>query len=558
MPITIAEIKQALEDKPRKAELQEKARIDDRIRFNVVPELDGNNPPAYRTQFLKYAKANLSEKAYPSFRNLLRSPYPTVSLFKKVFASLEKVFDAKDSRIDLEFRQDSTTEDFEAYLAKELGDLSGFQKRMFETMKTSIHTLVVIDMPRDSRDPYLIELQPTQVIDYGQEGSQVTHVIYAEEDRLIVVDDQTYRVYPYDPEEAMITSEEPEVEAIHNLPYCPARWFWTDQVDGIMSHPILDHLSDSDHYLFFKTASRYTETYAAWPVVWGYDPECDYEYQGQKCEGGYLHDAAGPLYIDGHQLECPTCKTRTLGPGTHVKIPAPDSTEGIHDMRDPVGFIKTPVESLRFVDEKVRQMEKEIYEGITGHGGEVSKTQAMNIDQVLASVESRRSVLMSLKKNFETFHKWVIETMARVRHGEGFQKAHVDYGTQFYFFEPEQILTMYNEARKEEVDDAVLDQLRTEYLGAKYKSNPKELERMRILDSLDPFKHRKRSEVKDMPAREELKYLKLNFSSLIARFEREQGSILAFGIAMEYGPRIDQIRSVIEGYIEEEISNTTP
>lgn len=547
-------LKERLERRPKKETLARAARIDERIRFNVLPEVEGKDRNRYKWRFLQFCENNLHRDAVESFKNLFRPPYSTVSLFDKVFATLSKVFDAKDSTFMFEFGSDSAKEDWARYQAEVFGKPSEFQLKAFEKMKSNIHSMVVVDMDREEAnpEPYYLFLSPEQVIDYEEIDGVIQWAVWREDDtHLVVVDDVSYQVWRTEERRDELADAEPEVYNAHDLTYCPASWFWQEEVNGMKAHPILNYLADADWYLFYKTAEKYTETYAAWPVLWAYDGDCDYEVDGQHCEGGYLYDVHGPVMASGNPKGCPKCSNRKIGAGSVVKVSQPDSQEGIPDMRDPIGFIKTPVEALKYVDEKVEKIETAIYEGVTGYGGDPSKTQAMNVEQILASVDSRRTALMKLKKNFETIHQWVVETVCKLRYGSGFSYAYVNYGQHFYFFEPEQIMEMYKESKEAGLDDVILDQLRDEYNDAKYRNSPNQAHRVKILENLDPFRHRSRDEVIAMPVNEDDKLLKLNFSSLIKRFERENDSVVVFGSALEFDAKIRAIRDVLLRYVNE-------
>jgi len=550
MPIAVEQLRERLEEKPKAATLSRFSQVDERVRFNVVADLDGGN--SYKSRFLRFCTEQISKEAEASFKGLLRPPYPSVSLFDKAFSALSKVFDAKDANVSVEFESEDDKKDWASYQSNNLGDIDSVQRLFFEKMKTCIHSAVVVDMDSEVSEPrpYINFIPPEGILDYECDGQEMLWLVWMiDDERIGVVDDTSYRVFSA--EGRTLSNPVPIVENFHQLGRCPARWLWSDEVDGLKKHPILNHLSDADWYLFYKTAAKYTETFAAMPMIWGYDDECDYELNGSRCEGGFLYDDHGPVITNGAPMSCPKCSSRKLGAGTFIRVTQPDSMEGIADMRDPVGFIQTPVEALNYVDAKLERLEKSIYEGITGHGGDPSKTQAMNVEQILASVDSRKTILMGLKKNFESIHKWVLDTICSLRYGNQYGFTYVNYGQHFYFFEPEQLLKMYQEARKEGLDDVILDELRDEYNDAKYRNSPEQGIRVKILENIDPFRHRSRDEVMSMAVDEGLKILKLNFSSLIARFERENGSVVQFGSLLDMDARVRRIREILLRYVGE-------
>ncbi len=442
MPLELTQLKERVEKRPKRAELARAINYEERVRFHVLPSLSINEYSKARSEFLKWCKGLLSKDAYPSFEQMVRPPYPTVSLYDRVFAALEKVLDGKDATIKYQFASETAEEDWSTYQAEVLDDPRRFKALAFEKLKSEVNSMIIVDMDSEAKEPnpYYYFLSVDQIIHYEEEEGVVQWVIFkSATDRLVVIDDSSYRVFITEDKTNIIKGE--EVNNPHDLGYCPASWFWSTSIkpnDNVKRHPITSFLADSDLYLLGELSKRYLDTYAATPIFWGYDRDCDYEFEGQECNGGYLVDPRGAVVVDGHPKPCPKCSTKKLGPGTFVTVPQPDPDPmgAVADMREPIGVIEIPVAGLNYNVEEVARREKAIYEGITGYGCDQLENQAVNVEQVLASIDSRRSVLINLKKNFEKAHQWVTSTMCRLRYGQGGSCAYVNYGTQFYFFEP--------------------------------------------------------------------------------------------------------------------------
>jgi hypothetical protein len=253
---------------------------------------------------------------------------------------------------------------------------------------------------------------------------------------------------------------------------------------------------------------------------------------------------------------CPACSKRRLnGAGSFVEVPPPGLENDKADLRDPVGIVSVDRSSLDYVREKRKAYAAEIYQNTTGYGGEPVNNQAINEKQVIASFESRAQVLRNLKRQVEAAQQWVDETLCRMRYGAAFVSAHVDYGTEFYLHEPGELLEMYQQAKEAGVDDKVLDMLHREYYEVRYKNNPNELRRVRIMSDLDPFRHLDKKQVQGMYEAGQIEYsdymLKMNFSTLIARFERENTSLLQFGELLEYSDKIQRVLDVLMSYIQQ-------
>jgi hypothetical protein len=75
MPLDVNVLKDRLEKRPQKETLSRAARIDERIRFNVLPEVEDKGRNRYKWQFLSFCERNLHSDEVGSFKHLLRPPY---------------------------------------------------------------------------------------------------------------------------------------------------------------------------------------------------------------------------------------------------------------------------------------------------------------------------------------------------------------------------------------------------------------------------------------------------------------------------------------------------
>jgi len=170
----------------------------------------------------------------------------------------------------------------------------------------------------------------------------------------------------------------------------------------------------------------------------------------------------------------------------------------------------------------------------------------------MSSFESRGDVLKKFKKHFERVQQWTEATICKLRYDTKFKGLSVDLGQTFYLATAEMLLLEYQDAVKANAPDDILDEKLADYHQTKYRNNPDMRNRERVLTALDPFRHRTLTQVKDLFDKGYIEfaeyYLKFNFSSLIARFERENISVTQFGEALEFSARIEAIRETLLGY----------
>ncbi len=266
--------------------------------------------------------------------------------------------------------------------------------------------------------------------------------------------------------------------------------------------------------------------------------------------------------------KCPECGSKIrVGPGNIMYIDVPrDNKEDFDLMVNPMKVIPAETTSLDYVKKAVLDKRNEIFANCVGRGTDAVNDQAVNELQVRAGFESRTSVLLKIKRNFEIIHGFAVDTVARLRYGDSFLSVTVNYGDEFFVKDEGTEIAEYDTAVKAGLPSFELAARRQEIDEARYRDNPEQLERLKIMRNIEPFPDNNISQLMDMaqrmPALVPIKQMiiKVNFNSFIDRFEREQSNILQFGSALDFDKKIDQIKTIIDGYAQQamEITPTPP
>jgi len=118
-----------------------------------------------------------------------------------------------------------------------------------------------------------------------------------------------------------------------------------------------------------------------------------------------------------------------------------------------------------------------------------------------------------------------------------------------------QILELYNTARESAISTTTLDLLEGRYYSTEFKNNPEQLQRQIIISNLDPVRHKTTEEVTKMFESGAISFhdymIKVNLSSLIFRFERENLPLNKFGLGISFDTRIDRIKQALIVYANE-------
>jgi len=114
----------------------------------------------------------------------------------------------------------------------------------------------------------------------------------------------------------------------------------------------------------------------------------------------------------------------------------------------------------------------------------------------------------------------------------------------------------YETAKKNGMSESELDAIVQQIIEVEYRNNPQVLQRMLILKQLEPYPHKTLDEVLRLSEKNMLDpkkvLLKLNFSSYIDRFERDNINIIQFGANKTLKEKISVINKKLLDYVTED------
>lgn len=572
MALELSQIKEILQG-PKKREIIKKAVLmQRRLRFHTETNLVVNDISQPSTIFLDWVKNLLPKDKYHTFVHLFKYPLPTPAVVEDVYRELERVFYSRNSSSSYQFTDFELEEDWANYRIQKLNEPEIWKTEGWKEMQVSPNSIMVVDLPTEQKtarpEPYFYWLDISDVIDYSTpDGTKLDWVIFKQpENKIAVFDNASIRVFEVNESleiKSLLT------EALHNLGFCPARFFWSTQLNEknteLKKNPITKELSNLDWYLFFSLSKRHLDLYAPYPIYSAYEADCNFENNetGDYCDGGFLRNSKGEYKIlaDGTVERCPCCsEKRIAGPGSFLEVPIPNQAEGVADMSNPVHITTVDRDSLDYNVEECKRLHDDIVISIVGSGGTVSEKEAINETQVAANFESKTSVLNSLKINFEQAQKFVEDTICKLRYGDAFISSSINWGTEFYVFTVKELYAKYELAKKNGMAESELDAIIQHILEVEYRNNPQVLQRMLILKQLEPFPHKTQEEVLTLFEKglldQKMVELKMNFSSYIDRFERENINILTFGSNIPLKDKINIINEKLLSYVREnQISN---
>lgn len=569
MALELNQIKQILQKPTKRQTIQKAVNMQRRLRFHTetnVAVSDINQPT---TIFLDWVRQLLPKDKFNIFLQLFKFPLPTPAVVEDVYRELERVFYSRNSSSSYQFTDSELAEDWSQYKKNNLNEPEVWKTTGWKRMQVSPNSILVVDLPQVQTslrpEPYFYWLEIDAVIDYQTfrlDENQFEWLIFKQpEHRIAVFDDTSIRVYQLNEKneiQSLIS------EAKHDLGYCPARFFWSTQLNeknkDLKKNPITKELSNLDWYLFFSISKQHLDLYAPYPIYSAYEADCNFENNetGDYCDGGFLRNAKGEYKIlnDGTVEKCPCCsEKRIAGPGSFLEVPIPNQSEGVADMRNPVQITTIDKDSLDYNVNECARLKNEIVISVVGSGGTVSEKEAINETQVTANFESKTSVLNALKTNFELAQKFVEDTVCKLRYGGAFISSSVNWGTEFYVFTVTELYSKYKQAKENGASNSELDAISQQILEVEYRNNPLVLQRMLILKQLEPYPHKTLDEVLKLYEKEllneNLVKLKINFSTLVEKFERENINIIEFASNKPMREKIDIINKKLLEYVTE-------
>jgi len=567
------QIKELLKVRSKQATISCAINLEKRVRFHTEANLNSSDITSPSNDFLTWVNTLIPKDKFAVFQSLFKFPLATTGVVEDVYRELERVFSSRNYSANYQFTDKTLSDDWDYYRQHFLKEPTIWKEIGWQKMKTSPNSVLIVDMPTvqttDKPEPYFYWLDICHVLDYStKDGHSIDYIIFTQEgEKIAVIDELSYRVYAFKDNEvgALLTIN------AHELGYCPARFFWsqqlTDEQKELKKNPITKELSNLDWYLFFSTGKQYLDLYAPYPIYSAYEVACDFENNetGEYCDGGFLKNADShyQVYQDGSLHKCPVCSDKKIaGPGSFIQIPIPSVEDSISDLKNPVQITTIDIDSLDYNVKECERIKLNIITSIIGTNGNVSEKEAINTTQVSANFESKTSVLNNLKTNFERAQKFVEDTVCKLRYGKGFISSAINWGTEFYVYSVEDLYKKYEIAKKNGTNQSELDAISKQILEVEYKNNPVQLQRLLLMKQLEPYRHYTLDEVLSMAdkgflSKEEI-LLKINFNSYIDRFERENTNLIEFGSFLQLDKKLFIVKQTLLLYVREEKTDSAP
>lgn len=539
--------------------IQKAVETERRIRLHTVGTQDSS------TSFEEW-KADkrklLPADKFDIFCKLIGEPVPTLTLSETIFDELAKIFEASNSSQKLTFDNESSKKADEL---KNYFDADRFFKEdVWEQLKIAPNSFVVIDIRdgdvggRPSPVPYFVHIDSVIDASVNRDGSTNYLLFRAENNAIVGIDDEAY--YVFDTIDGNITIRE-GYPSYHNLtdrlnrPYTPAFLIYPNflnATDSIMvNSPLTKNLGAMEWLLFWSVSKRYLDIYAPFPIYVSYEQDCSYESGGFHCENGRL--VSSTEGTDGGL--CPKCsKTKMFGAGTEITVPAPQTREE-PNLIEAVKVIPAEKNSIDYVTKEKVRLEQEIYYSILGKTSSPIETFSQSVSQLDLSIESRKAVLLQMKRLFERVHEKVIYTIAKLRYGDEFVDAYVNYGDNYFLTTAEQETKNYQSLKNAGAPEGLLHANLERIISTTYKTSPFTALLNLVYLEVEPYQTMSVDSVVKLYGAgmipKDKALAKIHFTDFIEEFEAEHGALIKLIQLGEYDKdkAVKQIKKQLDVYV---------
>jgi len=464
-------------------------------------------------------------------------PLPIVNISNDITGDINRVFDSRNANFDIDYGENKTLQQQAEDLLTQVDVRKYVTKEGKKVLKNKPNTFVVVDKDKDG-NPFLLSVHNKDVIGYQYKSKRYLELEFFIFNHSTFVNEAgktVKRIGFYDSDDYWV------VESIngnltiadqvsHDLGYTPAYPFLMSRLNSENEfdrfNPFAPALSAMATWTLFDVYIRYNDHMNSFPITERAKPTCS----NDNCDDGWV---SYPLENGGMSKpkECPVCAaSKVLGPGTMIDIDAAQHSEE----KDPSGmfrFISPPIQNAEYAQTVQTNREREIKESTKGYATPDSR-EAMNVEQIRAIMEGARKPLLFISMQLNHIHKWIVKTVVKLSF-DAEVNVHANYGTEWFLLTESEIQMLFKDSKEAGMPESELDQLYKLLVETKYKNDPNLVQKLIIENNVNPAPYQSVEEciVKfqiGVMSRENLS-VKANFTALIKRFERENGSLVSFG-----------------------------
>ena len=563
MSLSNDQVIKAVKSPPNQSEVRQGVKQQSRLRVFTLPlgAADIDKETAW-DEAKRNLASKLSVEKYNAIIKYYTFPLSIVNISKDMALDLFKVFDGRNAVFSNDYPNDRLQETANTMFADM--DINGWiEEEGKKVLSNAPNTIVVIDKDQNG-DPVLLAVPNERLEGYElDKNGDFEYIVFIHSEGVDENGTKFRKHGVYDSENYNVVTE---INSIftnevfpHTLGSCPARFFFKNPL--INKHkfkrsiPFSSIVGVMGQWQTFDLFDHYQDHFAAFQVVQYADSGCDNDCTNGKIYHRAELDEDGIVTSEAWNEECSTCANKQLiGPGSSIGIQiSTDSTE--QDTRNVFSFISPDIAPLEYVGGKQKGRERFMKENVVGFSDAINN-EAVNETQIKALVESRKKPLLFIKTFLQDLDVWIHESTVKLVYNAD-MKRNSNYGTEWFILGVDEILKVIEQAKIAGAQSTYIQQLNMLLISTEYKGDPNLTQYMLISADLEPNPYDTQEESRakygeGMMAAEDY-YIKSNFTDLLGRFERENGSIVAFGSELTYDRKIKVIKQTLIEYTNEKL-----
>lgn len=575
MKLTSNQAKETFKNPVNKRQIDSVKKLESRLRvFTEDYDFDELVSEPYWTELKSKLQARSAKKA-DRVLQFARYPLPVVQITDSILSDFYKVYDGKNKHFKINSDRDISL--LNEWIIEKNIELF-VERTTKQAFKDSPCLFAVIDI-NDKGVPYLVEVDSSRLIDAAFKGKNKLEYItfwhsfteeYGKEvKRVAVYDEEYYRVFKLSETEGLVL----EREVVHGLNEVPAR----PVISSVTNKKNLfkrrsafsKSLSKLEDWTYFDIYRNFNDHFAPFPVTESPKKKCP----DSRCENGYIQNVIdNPSDPANAKVEITRCKIceghdgELILPGTNIGIKVnPDPTK--NDGSGIFKMIFPDTDKLKYVPEKLDDLELEIRYKTVGLNHLSSQSEAMNEMQVKGSYSSMENILVRNKRELDQLYIWIVKTTAKLFYKDIDIHVDANFGTEYYLVDEATLQDRIKTAKEAGLPTEEIVSLYKQLIQTKYAGNPSKIERNLTLLELEQYpvlSLKECIELKNEGVLDdfELSY-KANFFELIKKFERENIDITLFGSNLKnQEDRVKSIKEALFDYnkelIEDKKKRATP
>lgn len=479
--------------------------------------------------FLNWVKTIFGDVNFLAFFKYLRNPVPSAKIVNnKIKPQLERVFHAEDSYFKYVIKGDEVEE-------PENLQCEEFNEWMLNALMYRHNDILVHDL-EDVNTPCRNLISIENVVAIESHKNRIKRLSYRAE---MTIDDVVVRGYLYLDDKVYSFFDDSyniRNEVFHDLGECPADYISPEAFsdDDIVRKSMFSYVgTDLEEYSFLKTLQRMSDVNGTIPVtaILDYSDRGDDDDVDADPEGPNM-----PMSVSSqqakHQREVQGKQTEVQA-GSIIPIRPKLKDDGSIDTAQVQYYIKhfyMPVEAMRFVNERVIELQNEIIQSVTGDFKEQNES-AQNEKQVSKGYQGKQDSLRNLSKSLSRIRTISDAKMLKLQHGASSVYVKVFFGSDHFQESQSELYEMLDKAGNPIERRSILRRINRN----KYRFNAKESKRKDILYSLMPYSTDKDLEtaISTSTATPENLLYQNQFNYWITRFESSFGDIVTLWDSME-------------------------